>query len=87
MKYKIGEILYSCYLEDGKRPSYSKWKIRTKRSGKFYAIMINDYTWVKHQWGQPRDFAKAIPDYCRDSCKVGDKFRDLFRTKKQSRDI
>ena len=85
-EYKIGETLWSCYIEDGKRPVYMEHRVRSKRGGRWHAITITGYTWVKLRWGadQTRGWAKNIPNCCRHSCEVGETFPGLFRTKRQA---
>ncbi|GEM_PF-5871865 len=85
MKYKIGETLWLCTLDDetGRPSSYDQFVVRTKRGGKFFAVLKEKgLTWVKKSkrhgdWG----WDDSIPDYCRYSCKVGEKFEGLERTK------
>ncbi len=87
MKYRIGEMLHACWINDETgRPSYSQYVVRTKRGGRFHAILKDEYTWVRLKRGKDKTmcWAKSIPAYCRESCEVGEKFRGLFRTKKQA---
>ena len=87
MKYKLGETLHSCYIDDETgRASYSQYVVRTKRAGRFHAILKDQCTWVRSRKGKDKTmkWADSIPSWCRESCEVGEKFTSLFRTKRQA---
>ena len=87
MKYKVGQELYSCWADcDTGRINVSVYKIRTIRGGYVYAILLLKYvTWVKkskkhYDWG----WDDSIPGWLRRKVKVGEKFTDIFTTKRQA---
>ena len=87
MKYKINEVLHSCYIdEEIGRASYREWVVRTRRGGRFHAVLRDDITWVRVKRGkdQTKMWATSIPDCCRESCTVGERFERLFRTQRQA---
>ena len=87
MKYQINEVLHSCFLDDEtNRTHHQAWAVRSRRNGKYHAVALNEFTWVKAQWGtdQTRRWAEYIPPEFRRSCNIGEQFYGLFRTKKQA---
>lgn len=84
MKYKEGELLVRCVIDDETgRPVYDTYRVRTIRGGKVHAIQINEWTWIKLAWGkdQTRGWAKQIDRLYRESCREGERFDTLHRTK------
>lgn len=84
MKYREGETLVRCIIDDETgRPSYDTYRVSTIRGGKVYAIHINEFTWIKLKWGkdQSRGWAKTIDPVYRESCREGERFACLHRTK------
>lgn len=82
MNYKISQVLYYVHAdEDTGKVSIDEWIVRTIRGGRVYAIVKTPWTWVKlsnkhFDWG----WAKDIPNYCRDSCREGEKMAQLHTT-------
>jgi hypothetical protein len=65
------------------RPVYDTYRVRTIRGGKVYAVQVNKWTWIKLAWGkdQSRGWAKKIDPLYRQSCREGEQFDCLHRTK------
>jgi len=84
MKYKIGEELHRCIISDETgRPEYDLFRVRSFRGGKVTVILVNQFTWVKLEWGknQARGWAKRIDCLFYQQCRLGEKFGYLHRTK------
>ena len=84
MRYKKGEMLVRCIIDDETgRPSYDTYRVRTIRGGKVHAIQVNEWTWIKLKWGkdQSRGWATTIDSVYRVSCREGERFDCLHRTK------
>jgi hypothetical protein len=83
VKYREGETLVRCIIdEETGRPSYDTYRVRTIR-GKVHAIQVNEWTWIKLKWGkdQSRGWATTIDSVYRVSCREGERFDYLHRTK------
>ena len=84
MKYRVGETLFRCVIDDETgRPAYDAYRVRSVRGGKVHAIQVNEWTWIKLAWGrdQARGWAKRIEPLYRQSCREGERFDNLHRTK------
>ena len=84
MKYRVGETLFRCSIDDETgRPSRDTYRVRSIRGGKVHAVQINEWTWVKLEWGrnQAHGWADSINEVYRVSCLVGERFDYLHRTK------
>ena len=84
VNYKPGETLYRCIIdEDTLWPHIDVYRVRSVRAGKVHAIQINPWTWIKLKWGtdQARGWAKTIDPVYRDSCRYGERFDYLHRTR------
>jgi hypothetical protein len=82
MKYKEGQTLYSVCIEDDGKCSMDIYKVRTIRGGIVHAILFDTFTWGKKS-KKHGDFGwlDPIPNWCRERCKEGEKFRHLYTTK------
>ena len=84
MRYKKGEMLVRCIIDDETgRPVYDTYRVRSIRGGKVCAIQVNKFTWVKLAWGkdQTRGWAKTIDSLYRHTCREGERFDCLHRSK------
>lgn len=84
MKYRVGETLVRCMIDcDTARPSYDTYRVRSIRGGKVHAVHVNEWTWVKLAWGkdQSHGWATTIDPLYRTSCREGERFDCLHRTK------
>ncbi len=84
MKYRLGQKLVRCLIDgDTLRPSYDVYMVRSIRGGKVYAVLVNEFTWVKLAWGrdQSRGWARVIDPVFRLSCREGCRFDYLHTTK------
>ena len=84
MKYRIGETLFRCVIDDETgRSTYDAYRVRSVRGGKVHAIQVNEWTWIKLAWGrdQARGWAKRVDPLYRRSCREGERFDTLHRTK------
>jgi len=84
MKYREDETLVRCIIDDDTgRPSYDAYRVRSIRGGKVHAIQVNEWTWIKLAWGknQTRRWAKTIDQLYRKTCREGERFDCLHRTK------
>ena len=87
MKYRIGEKLHECTIDDETgRPSYTEWRIRSQRGGRWHAVQINQWTWIKLHWGRDQTYgwAPSIYPLWRRSWPVGETAPGLFRTRPQA---
>ena len=84
MKYRVGEMLVRCIIDDETgRPVYDTYRVRSIRGGKVHAIQVNEWTWIKLKWGkdQSRGWATTIDSVYRVSCREGERFDCLHRSK------
>jgi hypothetical protein len=84
MKYRIGETLFRCVIDDETgRPSYDTYRVRSIRGDKVHAVQVNEWTWIKLAWGKDQTYgwADRIDPLYRQSCREGERFDCLHRTK------
>jgi hypothetical protein len=84
MKYRIGEPLFRCVIDaDTGRSSFDTYRVRSIRGCKVYAVQVNKWTWVRQACGkeQTREWAAVIDPVWRTSCREGERFDCLHRTK------
>lgn len=84
MKYRSGETLVRCVIDDETgRPSYDNYRVRSILCGKVYAVQVNEWTWVKLAWGRDKahGWARVIDPLYRQSCREGERFDCLHRTR------
>ncbi len=93
MRFKVGQALYRCSIDDDGKVELTTWIIRSIRKGRAFATEKNEWTWKKlskknGDWG----WAKTIPSWLKQSF-VGDPDNaSLYTTKlaairKELRDI
>ena len=82
---KIGQSYFRISADDDGKTDWGEYVVRTIRGGRVHAIWKTSFTWVKKSskhfdWG----WADYIPDWCRESWRVGDKPQYVHSTKLQA---
>lgn len=87
MKYKKGQKLYQCCIDDNCKVSIDEWRVSTINKNGTYAILVTPYTWTNKATKGKRfsktinmGWASDIPAWCRKYARPGADFYDLHTT-------
>jgi len=86
INYRVGQRLYTVFVDVAGTCSMGKYVVRTIRAGRVFAILYaKDITWVKKS-KKHGDFGWAanIPECCRRSAPIGQQLYYLHTTKLQA---